>query len=509
MPDINADEVVMYAHKRHFIQFGGAQPGNVVQYAGQDAQYMFVDGVGVPETGGVTPEFAPDPRRPGAWRLIARSIAPPDLASASLVMLEKHGAIPRQLQRIGCKFNLYEPTGPCQDLSDFLRGWTDYVLIYSGALVNDKDLGTRTSRDSDGVIQDTLSLTLADVYPIGSLAFGEKGAAQVEREVIDVVYGTTVSCQCVDGTEYIYAVESYAAGSPGLPSEVVYTVDGGGIWTNIAIDGIGATELALAIEIVGKYLVVLGDDNYYWAEINYKTGVPGAFTQVNNGIVGAGSPTDIYVLSPREVFFCGDGGYIYKATDITAGVTVIDAGDATPENLNRIDGVDETVIAVGDNGAVIKSSNRGNTWATTTASPEAASVIRALAVLDDDRYWIGIENTGTVYYTLDGGETWTGQAFTGSGAGVVRDIIFVNDDIGYFAHNTSTPDVARIFATWNGGVDWLMGDPRMVNLPVFDWAGRLAAPDADAGIAANNLAVAGLSGGGVDGILLLGIAGRI
>ncbi len=506
MPDINADEVVMYQHKRHFIQFGGAQPGNVAQYAGQDGQYMFVDGVGVPETGGVTPEFAPDPRQPGKWRLIARSISPPDLASASLVMLEKHSGIPRQLQRIGCKFNLYEPTGNCQDLSDFLRGWSDYVLVYSGALVNDKDLGTRTSRDSDAVIEDTLSLTLADVFPIGALAFGEKAAADVEREVIDVVYGTTVSCQCVEGTEFIYAVETYAEGSPGLPSEVVFTVDGGDTWTNIGIDGMGATELALAIDIVGKYLIVLGEDNYYWAEINYKTGIPGAFTQVNEGIVGAGSPTDIYVLSPREVFFCGDGGYVYKATDITAGMEAIDEGDATGEDLNRIDGVDETIVAVGDNGAVIKSSNRGRTFATTTESP-ADAILQALAVLDDDRYWVGTA-AGEVWWTLDGGEIWTEFAFAGSGAGAVRDIIFVNDEVGYIAHNTVAP-LARIFSTWNGGVDWTNTDPRLLNLPVFDYAGRLAVPDADAGIAANNLAVAGLSGGGVDGILLLGIAGRI
>jgi photosystem II stability/assembly factor-like uncharacterized protein len=255
----------------------------------------------------------------------------------------------------------------------------------------------------------------------------------------------------------------------------------------------------------------LGEDNYYWAEINYKTGVPGAFTQVNEGIVLAGSPTDIYVLSPREVFFCGDLGYIYKSTDITAGMEVIDAGDATGENLNRIDGVDETIVAVGDSNAVIKSSNRGRTFATTTESPVAA-IIQALAVLDDDRYWIGTgagAGAGEVWYTIDGGETWTELAFAGSGAGVVRDIIFVNDEVGYFAHNTTTPDVARIFTTWNGGVDWIMGDPRLINLPVFDWAGRLAFPDAAAGVAVNNLAVAGLSGGGVDGILLLGIAGRI
>jgi hypothetical protein len=84
----------------------------------------------------------------------------------------------------------------------------------------------------------------------------------------------------------------------------------------------------------------------------------------------------------------------------------------------------------------------------------------------------------------------------------------VNDEVGYIAHATAAP-LARIFSTWNGGEDWINAAPRILNLPVFDYAGRLAAPDADAGIAANNLAVAGLAGDGVDGVLLIGIAGRI
>ena len=79
-------------------------------------------------------------------------------------MRERHGSIPRQLGRIGCQFNLYEPTGGLQDLSDFLAGWSDCVLICSGAIVSDKDLGDRSAWDSDDAIEDSLSLVPADVY---------------------------------------------------------------------------------------------------------------------------------------------------------------------------------------------------------------------------------------------------------------------------------------------------------------------------------------------------------
>ena len=102
----------------------------------------------MPESGGVDPIWNPDPRRIGSYTLVGRQITPPDLASATLLMRERHGAIPRQLGKINCQFNLYEPTGKCKDLSDFLAGWSDYVLIYSGAIVTDKDLGDRSAWDS-------------------------------------------------------------------------------------------------------------------------------------------------------------------------------------------------------------------------------------------------------------------------------------------------------------------------------------------------------------------------
>lgn len=506
MPNLTADEIITQKHKRLFVQWGGAEPDNPTAYYGQDAQYMSVEGVTVPESGGIDPIWVHDPTRIGKYRLIGRTISAPDLANATLLIREKHGSLPRQLLTESCPFNVYEPTGKCKDLSDFLRGWSDYVLIYSSALVTDKDLGARTSWDADDAIEDSLGITLAEVYPVGQLGFGEEAATTVFRAVVDIVYGRANSCYCDDPSQFVYAITGSSSGSPGLPSEVVYTVDGGGSWATAPIAGIGAAEDAIAIDVVGNYLVVIGLDAIYYAEINIDTGVPGVFTKVSTGFVAAGSPTDLYVASPREVWFCGDLGYIYKSTDITAGVSVISAGDATTENLNRIHGTEETIVAVGDNGAVIKSTNRGVTWTTTTTSPIAAT-LQALWVLSDKRFWVG-SSTGYVYYSLDGGETWVSKAFSGSGAGAVQDIVFATNDVGYISHSTATP-AARIFATWDGGYSWTNQAPRILNMPTYDHAYRVAVPIYDAGIAANNVAVAGLAGNGTDGIILLGVAAKL
>lgn len=514
MPSFTADEIITNKHIRTFIQFGSARPNNAAKYAGQDAQYLAVEGVKLIELGGVDPFWVPDPRRLGSYKLVGRKLTPPKLSEATIKLLEKHGSIPMQLQKIGCQFNLYQPTGQCKDLSDFLGGWTDYVLVYSGAVVREKDLGKRTAWDADDMVEDSLSVTLADIYPVGSLGFGEKAAAQVDREVVDIVYGARPQCgECGpvdDGTGRLYAVtKSSGAGSPGLPAELQYSVDGGVTWVDAAITGIGATADPTAIEVVGNYVVISVNTElaYYYAEINQLTGVPGSFTKITTGFVAAKGPNDIYVASPREVFFAGDGGYIYKSTDITAGVSVIDAGVATTQNLSRIHGFNEIVVAAGAAGAIVKSINRGVTFGATTTTPTAAT-IQALAVLDAYRFWVGTA-TGRAYYTLNGGESWSEFNFSGQGNGNVYDIVFYNDEVGYISHSTSTP-TARIFSTWDGGNTFTRSAPRIRNLPTFTKASRLAVPrDADAGVAVNNLAIAGISGGGTDGIVLLGVASRL
>ncbi len=520
MPNITSDEIVTQKHKRSFIQFGGAIPTASVMYGGQDGQYMTIDGLAMPESGGIDPIWVHDPNRVGVYKLVGRSITAPDLANATLIMHERHGSIPRQLGRIGCQFNLYESTGGCQDLSDFLSGWSDYVLIYSGALVTDKDMGTRSSWDGDDAIEDQLSIVLSDVYPIGALSFGEGASTQVDREVMGIAFQSTVSCgdcsPATDGASRIYAVtKSSGAGSPGYPAELIYTLDGGQTWNQANITGIGASEDPTGIDVAGRYVVISAGTTaapaYYYAQISGTTGVPGTISKVTTGFVANYPPADIYVAGPREVYFCGTGGYIYKSTNIPGGVTVLNAGVATSNNLTRIHGNGDTLVAVGASGTIIKSLNRGKTWSTTTAAPCAGAgcTIQAVQVMDKLRYWVGT-NQGRFYYTLDGGDSWTELTFPGSGVGQVYDIAFPTQEVGYVAYTESGP-TAKILTTWNGGKDWTKLDPRIQNMPTFVKPGRLATPHTgnDAGMDANNLAVAGLAGNGTDGIILIGAASRL
>lgn len=520
MPNITADLIITNKHKRNFLQLGGAAANNPLTYAGQDGQYAAIQGVGLPESGGIDPIWVPDPRRIGQYQLVGRSITPPDLASATLVLKEQHGSVPKQLGVIGCQFNMYEVTGRCKDLSDFINGWNDYVLIYAGALVTDKDLGDRTAWDSDDPVEDSLSLVLNNIYPIGALGFGEDAATAVDREVVDIVYGTQVQCgDCGvpnDGTRWAYSItKSSGAGSPGLPGEVQYRTDGTANWLDTAITGIGATADPSAIDIVGdKLVVVVNSENaYYYATINQITGVPGAFTKVTAGFVAGKAPNDIFVASPRAVYFVGNGGYIYKATDITAGVVVLNAGSATTNDLLRIHGTQDgtVLLATGRGSSTILSTNSGATWGATVSSISGVALdVGAALVLDQNKFWVGTLNSGRLFYTINGGNSWVEKTFSGSGTGNLYDVVAATAEVIYFSHSTNTP-TARLFATWDGGADFTNSAPRVLNLPTFNKANRIAVPGAAAAadVAANNILLGGLSGGGTDGIILEGVASRL
>ena len=516
MPKLTADEVVTQQHKRAYLQWGGPRPTNPVTFAGQDGQYMMITGVSNPQGGSINPIWAPDPSNAKGYRLIGRSTSAPDIPSATLTFYEKHGILPRQLFK-ACPFTAYEVTGTCMDLSDLYNGVTDYMLIYSLGMITTKNLGDRVSMESDDLIGDELDVSFSDIYPVGPLGFGDNALTLIDREVLDVVYGNRAICpNCGpenDGSKWIYAITRSSGGSPGLPSEVIYTTDGGANWNQVTVTGIGAAEDPVKIFFAGSRLVVLSptagsatQGGYYWADIDPDTGVPGTWTKVTSGFVAAALPRDAFVLDPREIYICADAGYIYKVTDITSGVSVLNAGVATSQNLARINGAEDVIVAVGAAGTVVRSTNRGATFATTTTAP-TTSGLTALAVFDQKRIWVGSVN-GYLWSTVNGGKTWTNKGFSGNGTGQVFDLVFATEEIGYMLNGNATP-TARLFVTLDGGVTFTNTSWRIVNWPVFNYAKRLAVPvSQDSAVNVNNVAIAGITSTN-DGVLLLGIAQKL
>ena len=521
MAKVSADEILTQGNKRLFIQFGGPTPANAVKYSGKDTQYLSLTGISKPISGGVTAINVPDPNRFGRFKQIGRTRAAADLPSGSLEVMAKKGSLPFTLGDLNCPFNVYEVAGQCKTPSDWTAGWTDYVQIYSFAEATDVDMGDRTSMDGDEGEKETLSLTIDKIYAIAPIAFGPVANEEVIHVVKDACYGTAVQCgncgPANDGTKRIYAVLAGAGGvsSPGLPANVVYSLDSGSTWTSTAIDSIGLTDVPVQIEVVGIYLVVLVSSSansksaIYFSELNGDTGAPGSFSKVQTGFVASKRANDMYIANAREIYFAADGGYIYKASDITAGVDrTLSAGDATSSNLKRIHGSESVIVAVGASGAIVKSTTRGETWSTTGSTPMGAGAGTAVQVMTANDFHVG-DDAGYLYYTLNGGATWSNQSITGNGTGQITDIIFATDEVGYVSRTLSS--VAYIYSTWNGGANWVSsGAPRLLSWPTFAACNRIALPtDADATVAVNNLLISGSATGAVDGLLLVGKAATL
>lgn len=501
---LTADEVVQFQHVRGFLQFGEPGAENETEYYGKSAQYFFVESLQAPETGSISPIQMPDPMRRRKWRLVGRELTPPDLPSYSLILHEKHGRVPRALGKIGCEFQLFLSVGRCKDPSNFDRGWEDYLHVLEGGIVSDKDHGTRTSMTDDTPVASTLSVTLADEYAIGPLSFGPQDSTGITAEAVDATFGAPDNCNgCDDGVARRYVVSKAVTASPASAAHVEYKTEELG-WTTLAITGIGIAAHPAAIRIIGSYLVVLvpSEGAYYYTLINDLTGVPGStWSKVTSGFDVSGAPNDLYVASPSEVFFVGDGGFIYRTTDLATGVSVVDSGSATSEDLFRIRGAEEMIIASGDNGAFIVSSDAGLTFSA-VAVGSVTDGLTACEIQSSMRFWVGTD-AGEVWWTKNSGASWIEKSL-GATLAAIQDIVFVSRSAGFIAATASGP-TASIYATQNGGNTWVNGRQRLPNLSsiVHDRYNRIIAPNTDSTQTnVNNIMLVGLDGGGIDGILL-------
>ena len=507
----SADEIVQQRHIRAFSQRGGAKPNNVIRYAGADEQYAMFGDVANPRRGSITPIREHDLYTRNAYRLIGRTQASPDLQTVTATFKRKHGGVSWVTDDLTCPNNFYELAGDCGQPDSFLYGWSDFVAVYSNALATATTHKGRKSDVEDAAMMDDVELTLASYYEIGGLSFGENAQTLVEREVVDTVYASFVECgNCGlnnDGTSRLYAVtKSSGAGSPGIPAEVVWTIDGGASYSQTNITGLGGTTDPTGIEIFGNFVVVLDTTgNGYWvSELNRFTGAPLSWSNVTTGFTSSNQPNDMFVASSGLMFLCGQNGRIYKVTNALTGAEEIFTGGGA--DLIRISGDGNgTIVAVGESGVCIKSTNNGVTWSA-IATPTSGT-LRAVEVMDQYLFWIG-SGTGGIWYTLNGGETWV--QFSPTGVVRVDDIVFATEEVGYILAGAPNTTTARLYTTYNAGRDWssteVSTNPRLLSWLTFTRGNRLAVPRlVPDSVAARRVAVAGLSGGGTDGILIQGV----
>ena len=515
-PNSQTNETLSRNYIRAFTQRGGPGPSVELRYAGAQEQYLSVGDISRPDRGGISAQNVNDPYRRGLFKRTGITIDAPDIPSNSVTFRQYFNGPAWYKFKLDCPINIYEAEGLCGDPSDFINGWITLQILSQG-LSTDKTYAGRTPFDESDITTTDVGFSwTGDVYTIGGIVLGEQGATDVTTEVVDIVYGGYQNCaNCGtpnDGTKWIYALQQTAGGSSSVNGKVLYSTDYGRTWTASAITGLAPGSLVNAIDIVGQYLVVVSstDNAYFISPINQLTGAPSStWTKVSTGFVALKQPFDLHVESPNRVYFVGNGGYVYVSTNIAAGVSVLNAGATTTQNLSRIHGDSGVLLAVGASGAVMKSLNKGNSWVLTTT--QLSGSLQAAGVRSAYSLWAG-NSAGVTSYSDDQGETWsTLSTLTGSAAAGIFDIVWASAEVGWICA-TRTGPTAVLFATFDGGRTWCEGSAgvvcsRLPASPTYGRPNRIAVPRSpDVMVSTNNAAVGGLAGGLTDGVIYVGSA---
>jgi len=481
---------------RVFLQEYGPHPKNCYNYQG----CARVEGMEEP-LGDITEMQCPDPS------VYDEFIVVDEIKGAggpvTTTMVAKFGMV-NPILSLRCPFDIAVHFGKCKDPSDFNGGW-EKGIVFTRARLTSRALSELTALDEAdrAEILVTGAISARKFYEVDPIAFAEKARPEITGEVVAVVICDTPSCgdceEVSDGCQKVYAIcMPSVILSPGLPSEVVWTEDGGITFDEADIhtlDPLSPQEYPLDAACVCDMLVVIGsDDALHYAYLADVT----AWTEVGVGFVALGSPNAIWSVDCRHTWIVGDDGYIYFTDDPTAGVVVQDTGAAASlHDLNDVHFIDTLRgIAVGELNTIVVTENGGVTWVGLTTGPHAGAELLACWMLTDNIWFVG-DDAGQLWYTLDKGATWTEKAIPIAVPNDITEIVFYENGFGWLAV-VDGDNHGHILRTRDGGCTWYVLPEDTGTLTVNDQINSIAPCDQ------NTIWAGGLDDDGADGILVLG-----
>ena len=151
-----------------------------------------------------------------------------------------------------------------------------------------------------------------------------------------------------------------------------------------------------------------------------------------------------------NVVVCGDGGIVYKSTNSGSNFNWQQVNTITTQKLNTIGAItSDLYLAAGENGAIIKTNDGGQSWQNVGIADTSADFNRlflGVTVSSWDAGWLA-GNNGKIYATTDYGYTWLPRA-----SGTIKDlfdITFKNPTEGVVAGRNGT-----VKFTSDAGLTW-------------------------------------------------------
>lgn len=449
-----ADErFLMTGGGRVFLQVGGAEPNHATQYLGTSRMEGFTESLG-----DVTPVRIPSQSAYDQFDTVDVVRGERGLPTATLVA---RFGISNELMTLNCPSDFSIHFGICEDPSDFNMGWRK-IIHFEKAYLTSRSSDTLTALDEADRAQILLTgeITARQLWEANLMALTETLGTEITEEAYDVTVSDYVACgDCgyeSDGNQRIFILASgESVGSPSLAAEVIISEDQGATGNEYDIDTIPAGEVPSAIEVVGPNIVVT---NYTGATVNYAPlSDPNTWTAPTGTL--AEEPNDIFSASATQTWIVCDGGYIYfidDPTDPIANHAVQADGTVTGEDLNTVHGLDDgrNVIAGGDNGALVVTSNAGVVWAESPTTPTADNIL--CVWMRTTHRWLVGDDGGSLWYTGDAGATWAELALGAASPSEVWGISFADHPDSPFGFVTARIGAqgSFIWRTLDGGESW-------------------------------------------------------
>lgn len=482
---------------RVFVQADGSSPANPYLFVGCLNLGGFQSDLGTGE-----PIYCPSSSVPGKFDIIDTTSPPPSLPTTDFTqhMSRLLNDFWWDLRKRRCKFNMKVKGSQCarpDDPDDF-----ESMILANGVELTAFNTGAFNGLAEDAAVDLSGTLQMLDFDRFVPIKAGEVGDSDVFSEALDGLFADSVQCgDCgnpSDGCQRAYVLTTTIAASPALAAQVVYTLDKGATWDTDNINSL-STQSANRMTQVGNRLVVVSEvdeAHHYKLQASVDAGVSNGWTAVTSGYVAGKGPLAIWSKSPSETFISAEGGYIYFMANPASAVTTLTDGGVTVQDLVDIRGKGRTIVAVGDNNALIVSYNGGQTWALVTG-PSIGVNLTTVEVITSRIWFVGNES-GAVYYTVNQGATWA-TVTPASDITKVNMIRFVNEVVGYMSVEISSG--ARIYRTADNGATWFDDSPYISDVPTAD-AYNFVAPCPNN---QNVLLAGGLATGSTDGILVLAV----
>lgn len=496
-------DILQTPFSRVFLIEDGASPANVPQYLGLAAAMA-----NTWKQGTLSPVRIPSPESYGTFDTVDILRGAQDLPQLTIEQrMQPSLSDLLRIVRKGCPVDVHVHIGSCQNPSDFDGGWT-MARVLELAKASDYSTSNLGAMDADqnAVVTETVPFSGRNMFDLKRLRPVEVAGAQATDYIPRVLICDSKTCGACglssDGCNVMFSAAGAITGSPGLPTEINYTVDGGVNWAAVGVSSMAIGESIVDMACVGTNLVVLSatgtTSNLHYAPLATVVNGTAIFTKVSTGFVATKTGNRIVSVDSTHTWIAANGGYAYFSSDVTAGVIVQDAGVQTVQNLTSLAVYDKNnVVMVGASNAMITTTSGGAAW-TLITGPSVGVALTAAWMLSPSMWLVG-NASGNLYYTVNSGVSWVAKAFPGSGGGNVRDIQFSSSSVGYMAHDSSGLR-GRVLRTINGGYSWtLMPEETAVPLPnVVSIRSVAACPDDP-----NVVLAGGINANGSDGYLVI------